>query len=389
MSTRISYIHGPAKANPIPDFWRVRRDAAPPKPSYINFMGMTEGGLRLNLIHEQLKIMNSYYTEDRFFENQLTELDRLMRRPRAQVTGARDKSMEQVRYWWNMAAANNQPAVMFNRPGQTTTIGRISLSEVLGDDFALFYQVMAGQITDKSFILSLYKLLADKYPNDFKYEYKKKKPHFKCISDQCNEWLVDIRKKGTYVDLLNEKLPGSAHHILYNYYNLPGQPPALVAAKINQHRQAIDLWSSISGLSKENLNLWNRNEVMRSNQKQGIEPLQPEDTIQVMATEIPREGDDSVGFLAIVVAILTAVAAAVTATQKLVQSIKNQKDYKKMEASLQAYGLPSFGPEETDWTGLGGPTQPQFNQSGFGLDNNMVLPLLAAGAAFFAIKEMK
>jgi len=149
-----------------------------------------------------------------------------------------------------------------------------------------------------------------------------------------------------YKRMLNEHLESSAHHLLYEYEAQPNRAPATVAAKKVLHVGAIDALADITKLSRNNLSLWLRNGVLRENAKRGVGALQPESTIPALK----QAADEGIGGLpvAVVVAIISAIAAAVAGTLQLVGQMQATERARIMQ-SAQTIGQPNFGPLKTDW----------------------------------------
>lgn len=337
--TKVSYIHGIPKSE-----WQDR-GANVPAPSFLDFHNMTEGELKLNLLREQLSILNGFYPEvEQYREGEQVLSDTLkdgLHKKTFAISGTGP-----VRQYVNKAIAEvrqmGQPAAKMWR--KQTAIGDPIIDIDNCDQYAIIEEDEFGRYLS----------------NPVEY----------------NECL----KQNEYKKILNSKLEDSAHHILYTFVSNPNLQPATVAAKTVNHRGVVALWHDITGISTDNLQLWIRNGVMRSNAKKGAEPLQPELTIDVL-----KEGSStSVGIapalLAALPAIISAIAAAVSATALLISSLQN-KDRLKFESSFDGIGLPPFGPEQMDWQLGGGVVAPGGN--GQGNDNTLLYLALAAGALYF------
>ena len=175
---------------------------------------------------------------------------------------------------------------------------------------------------------------------------------------------------------------------MYAYEKNPNTAPNIVAAKTVLHQTAIYKWAEITGLSADNVNLWVRNGVMRGNAKQGLDPMQPEVSIDLMRTAIPEKYQSRVGFIdpatiVLLSKLFTAILAAVGATVTLLKNLK-AKDQLRFQSSLGDMGLPPFGPEESDWLTDGQGKTAQ--QQGI-LSSNLLIPAAAAAGAYLILSK--
>lgn len=352
MSTKVSFIAGIGN-NDQATAGRV------PERRFINPRQLTDGELQVALMAEQMKILADYYQNPDYQKAEEILVDSLYQgvhgtnAPRVAGTSEGEKIARQV-----LAQARQK-----RRPAMSKMIGRTSLNKGIGD--ALIAMQDCDQYLEYDPV--------DGYVSSAEYQ--------ECL------------RQNEAIQLLNQYLEPSAHHLLYEYLTpeRSSESPVVVQAKRVQHRNAVGAMSNIFDIRRDNIRLWLRNGVMRNNAGFGIEPLQPEQTIDVMATEIPNTEPGVNGFQALLPAIISAIAAAVGATATLISVLQANKR-QQLQAAAQGIGTYSFGPEKQDWYGNGGgfPGAPGSGSGGngggaFNLDNNTLL--LLAGAGFLLLNQ--
>lgn len=183
-----------------------------------------------------------------------------------------------------------------------------------------------------------------------------------------------------YKRMLNEHLEDSAHHLLYEYVISPNAAPATVAAKKVLHTGVIDSLATITGLSRNNLRLWIRNGTLRNNAKRGAGALQPEETIPALKQAV----EQGVGGLpaAVIVAIISAISAAVAGTLQLIAQM-NATEQAKIRATAATIGQPNFGPLKSDWETAIAYQESAGNEEG---RNNNLIAIAALAAGVMLIK---
>lgn len=317
--TKISYIHG------LPEDEVVDRAKSVPSASKIPFGGMTEGELRLRLLREQLSILGSYYPEGKEYKKAKTEIDNALYagvHGLAHLSGA---TTDITRYNIATARQMNYPAI---RSGYG--LGQIETEDC--SQHGRFKQNMWGKLR---FVGDLDAYLACQNKNDF-------------------------------VEIFNNHLEKSSHHLLYNYVVDANNSPQTVASKTLLHRLAVDKLASVSGLSKSNVQMWMRNGIMRHNALQGTQPYSPEDSIEILG----KGFGVGVGEPVTAAIIIKAVVAAIGAITALVASMKPTPQ-EEFRSTLTNIGLESFGPEQQDWE--------NYTQNSTS-DNNYLPWVLGAGA---------
>lgn len=181
-------------------------------------------------------------------------------------------------------------------------------------------------------------------------------------ADAYNAQMRLCRKENYYKDLLNQQIDKFGHHLLYAYDESLSTAPPVVATKGTSHRLAISRLSDISGLDIEDIRAWINTGIMRANNREGIPPMHPDQTIaefakangagvteQTAGLSGPRIGEP-IATITIIIGIIKAVVAAVSATAMLIQAMK-LSDRQRFEQSINQIGLPEFGPRTDDWPG--------------------------------------
>lgn len=348
--TKLTYIHG--IGNMPQNEVRDRARQVPAK-QFINFSTLTAGELKLALSLEQAEILASFYPENKEYR-QIGEALR-----NALYSGVHGPNGQKVSSVANEYARRIiSTARMQTKPAAKYITDRESL--VHGPDDAIVPD-------SRSCGFRPGKILG--------FNNKKYKAWEACM-DQIG-----------YQISLNKQLENSAHHILYNFEKNANSAPNSVAAKKILHQTAIYKWADITGLTYDNLSLWVRNGVMRGNTKQGLSPMQPEESIDLMRYVIPEKNQTTVGVIdpklvGELTKLLIAIFSSVGATVELLKSIK-AKDQLRFQSSVGDMGLPPFGPEESDWLrnnqGQNAADQGIFN-------SNLIIPVAGAAAAYLILK---
>lgn len=156
-----------------------------------------------------------------------------------------------------------------------------------------------------------------------------------------------------YLNTVNQQLEQSGAHLLFAFQGTGGTQSIQVKKVL--HRIAVENFSGIFGLSKENIMMWIRNGVLAQNIKKGQGDMQPEETIRYLldhVTEVYPEITGRVGALpAIIAAVKLAfeiIALAVAAIQAIMAALKPD-DFLKAQANAQGLGTAAFGPEKDDF----------------------------------------
>lgn len=154
-----------------------------------------------------------------------------------------------------------------------------------------------------------------------------------------------------YVEMVNEKFEESGHHILYNFAG--AGMPVPVETKKTLHRIAIENYSSVLGLSKDNLRLWTRNGVIAQNLAGGIGGMTPESTIQYLKDNVGKVEGEKVGLApALLIPLLIAIITSAASVTVAIMQRLSEQDRAKLIANTQGLGSEAFGPEKSDFLSL-------------------------------------
>jgi len=355
--TKLTYIHGLPGAGYVPVNEFADRARNVPRKSYINFSTLTAGELKLALALEQADMLASFYPENREF-GQIAETLR-----NALYIGVHGPSGEKYVSSTPNEYARQIIRIARNQRGPAAKYITDRENTLQGPDNPILKNPLQECGRPPGKILGVFN--------------NKKQQEWETCMDQIG-----------YQNLLNQKLEPSAHHILYNFEKNPNSAPNSVAAKKVLHATAIYKWAEITGISSDNIALWVRNGVMRGNTKQGLEPMQPEASIDLMRNVIPAKYESGVGVIdpatiTLLIKLLGAIVAAVGATATMLKSLK-AKDQLRFQSSLSDMGLPPFGPEENDWITDGQGRTAQ--QQGI-LSSNILIPAAGAAAAYFIFTQ--
>lgn len=375
--SKVSYIHGIPQGiaqNEMRD-----RAKALPARSFVDYSAMTDGEMKLVLAYEQFRILSAYYPEAsearRSAELLKDALFMGLHGPKNRLSGT---DQAQVRRLIDQARSRTAPAAF-------VIDGRASLLQGIGDIIDRDTPPIVndwgsnGNGTGSAIDATLPPM-----PGFSQKDCGKRGGIF--ASKEQKEAFDLCEQQNQYVKLLNEKLEKSGHHILYSFNDKPNQSPQVVTVKTVNHRAAIEKWNEITGLSVDNIRNWIRVGIMRNNARVGVEPYQPEKTIEVFRDGViaknQQQGLGEPLTIAAIVAIISAITAAAGATAALINSL-SARDSLRFKSSLGDMGLPSFGPEEGDYLGTGGAG---ITAGGFDYKDLIIPGALAAGA-YFLLKE--
>ncbi len=378
--SKVSYIHGidMFAGRSVPqNEWSDRSKALPPR-SFVDYGAMTDGEMKLVLAYEQFRILSAYYpeaTEARRSAELLKDaLFMGLHGPKNRLSGS---DQAQVRRLIEKARAMTAPA-SFVLDGRGSIVQGIGNDPDTGwVDPAWADQIQVNPESNLPPMPSFTTKDCGKRGGVFANKSQKEAYN---LCEQQNQ----------YVKLLNEKLDRSSHHIMYAFNANPNQSPQVVAVKTVNHQTACEKWSEITGLSVDNVRNWIRVGIMRNNVRVGIEPYQPEKTIQVFRDGVIEKNQNGVGVIpvAVVLALISAFTAAVGATASIINSL-SARDSLRFKSSLGDMGLPGFGPQETDYLNGGAMTTTGAavtTTGGFDIKDILIPGALAAGA-YFLLKE--
>lgn len=314
--TKISYIHG------VPGNERKDRGGEVGKPMFIDYTVLTTGEMKAALLYEQLDIFKKYYPEAAK-EYQAAQ-DKLVQAFQKGL-GAIDTStgygqlMQTVNRVIAQAKNQNRPAA-----GKYYSLGQAA-------DFVPLQGENCIPILDE-----LRRVRKRLFSGNAQKEVETR--------------LEACRQQERLVAILNQYLEKSGHHLLYAYApaNVTAKYGA-VAAKRVFHNNAIGGFHNISRLNQANLRDWLRNGIIRYNAKGGLDPLQPEATVETFKNSVVDSTKDGVGLdPATATLIVTIIVAALKATVDLIAQL-NRGEQNQMDAYARGIGTAPFGPEEIDF----------------------------------------
>lgn len=346
--TKISYIHG------IPQNEWSDRGGEVPAQSYLNYSGLTSGEMKLALLQEQLAMLAAFYPENKEFQQGKSMLENALYRGihgAPPAFGILSPGLQAVAGAINQARRNNRPAngvAIVQR--ESTRMGGIGNPLVPMKDCEAIISNLEG-------------------PSD---------PRWKSAQQQYKACVEDNK----YVPLLNKHLEKSSYHLLYEFAS--AQDAANyndVSTKRVLHRASTTTMHKITKVQQENLRLWMRNGVMRSNTAKGISPLQPEQSIAMLKENAGAGvGIDPVTLIA----IIGAIASAIAAISKMVVDVKAASKNPYAFQEVQGIGTGAFGPEGADWTLPPGTTTTTTTES-TGL-SDLAIPLAIGAGALLLLK---
>jgi hypothetical protein len=338
---------------------------------------MSKGEFKLALLQEQLRILGEYYgnTEQLQAANQLR--DYLAAGFHNLPSGMVGSNIPAVNKAVKAAKKLNQPA------------GKILIRENKAG--GLTEGALAG-LTGQAKIGDV---LIPYQDCDQFIEYAPDNPYDPYGSQSPANYLpgyAECRKTEQYIALLNQKLAPSSHHLLYEYTTGQGDP-ATVAAKRVLQRNAVSGIARISGIDRDSLRGWLRNGVMRNNMAFDLQPYQPEDTYNILRTNLSASIGEPITIGVILLKILEAIVASIPVIISMLASTP-PRERQLLENMAANIGTATFGPEKGDFFSGGGPggggpggggpgTGSGGSGSGGGLftgDNSIIIPAAAAAA---------
>ncbi len=403
--TRISYIHGPV---PVDEFQDRAKEVG--KPDYINPLVLTDGGMYLRLMRNQVKTLAQYYPEDKKYRKGLSLIDNALHtgiHGPAPYIGAVEPSLYPVMRAIDVYKARRQPAMRQVRISGSwqdeSLVAGIGAGEIpqITNELAIWWWFQDSEWIKKN----LKVLNADGL--------KKTIPALESGSNVAEDILkhyYEFRQKYTdqkyIIDLYNDTLQKFAHHPLYNFLPQKNEYPPYVVPKSILHSGGVQAMANVGGWSPNNMSLWTRNAILQENIAGNAGALSPERTA-FMLTGLPDEyftqfigtgltgsrdrpgsakvtGDAAIGILpAVAVAIIGLIAAAVGGAFAYLQSIEQRKSATAM-ASVQGWGTQAFSASEADWKDWiinpDGTISPK-NGATTTTDTSSNMPLLLAAAA--------
>lgn len=345
--TAVSYIHG--LPNRPPDEWADRaRNTQGPNVRWRPGL-YTVGENRLMLMADQASLLANFYPDDRQAAIDLRAITEALE------AGLHTKSYQLPQGTSPRLAQYIRAAARLNMPE--------GMPKGLGGGVLIPYEDCQAFMTQT----------VDPYSQSGEVIYSE------------NASSIDCRDRNEEIRVLNQYLEPAAPHVLYNFVKQANVAPPVVTTKSVLQKNAVSAMQTTFAFNETNFQLWLRNGIMRSNTRQDIPPISPEQTIELMR----RGAQEGVGIdpatIALIIGISKALIAAIGATTALLASIKAAKQAKIMQAA-EGLGNKSFGPEKSDWPG-GGSGDDSTEDTTKGVDASKYILPLAIGAAAFLILD--
>lgn len=176
---------------------------------------------------------------------------------------------------------------------------------------------------------------------------------------------------------LYDKYEPTAHHVLYEFIENPLSENPTVQAKRLNHRQALDVISRAAYIDRATMTLWTENGINAAYVKGQNEPIGGRATIdELKAINNPKIGNP--------VAIIAAIAGALTAAATFVNSIKGTPQGEFI-SEVNGYSTPSYGASPDDFP---------YSASNQGSGSNELIKylpygLIGLGALYFLTNRKK
>lgn len=296
-----------------------------PDQTPLDYSTMSDGGLRLRLLREQISIFEGFYPEKRAVYQQGKNLiDRALRDGvnnlgKGWFTGPLPPEVQVLAEQMIRAKFLDAPAGLIRTPKSDTTLVNVNgVGELI-------------PVPDCDSLIG-----------------------FRSAADiqKCNSQREDII-------VMNKHLEKNGLHVLYLFEERPNAQPPLVTTKSLLHRTAVSTIHNITDLGVENLRLWLRNGVLRNTAQGGMTPTQPEEGIYLLKTYGPNAGAPTGGTntgklngigdpVTLTLALIGLIGTAIGAAAALVKEWQATKRARLL-AAAQGFSTPEFGPEKDDF----------------------------------------
>ena len=208
------------------------------------------------------------------------------------------------------------------------------------------------------------------FPNEYQKEF-----------DKINKQLEKCQREQRYRDILNGHWEENSHHALYEFMNDSqlAKGNANVPVKRILHKGYINAVSSLTKISRANLVEWTHNGILASNVAEGIGTIDPFRSIDLLiegglnikdgvptvvnqpgligSLTSPAIGGLSVGSLALIAGVVSALIKAYTATQKNKERLRQEQLILNQE--IEKMGFPEISADTIDFTSFQNETDPE------------------------------
>ncbi len=332
MPTGIYEIHGALPFNELPDRGRLVNSG-----SYIPYLSLTKGEMRLALLAEQAKIYAKAFPEYKEYRKAADMLENALNAGVSRgvnfIGALHGVVLQQVAREIATASRQHGPA---SRAG---IYGRKSIGTGIGD------------LIDSS--KRLYTCLSTAGADPGKRN--------KCFAN------YNIEK------IINDKIKDGSHHMLYKNLREADGLTATVAAKAINHRLGVEGVALVAELDKSIMDLWTENSIiLKNSEKSAVGPLSSRDSaFLIRDNRLPKIGEPVTITVTIILAIISAAAEV---AKEWIKAMRSQKAYAMAE--VKGFGTQSYGPEDSDWAA----------GSGSGSNNSLLIGG-AALAAYFLLND--
>lgn len=350
--TKISYIHGQ-----IPTDERAQRAKEIGPKRFLTPLGLSDGQFASMLLHRQLNILASYYPEMRDYKVAKQAVESAL------GTGLHSADIKSGGSDFIRRVNQKLETLKMQRRSSIAGPESSRLSQELVEHY------LAGNTGNYYNLDSHFKTrCVEAYNMAHGTNYNRyKTKHLSYCSD-----LIRI------IGEMNEGIDSSSHHMLYEFAQ--GSKPAAVTTKKVLHQNAVGSFGNIIQVTRSNMSQWVRTGVMAKNAEVGAEPLQPEETVELVGQQWKND-NSAINAIPAAVAIIGAITSAIGATAALVNSLGAAKA-QQLRSQVQGIGLGTFGPQQSDWPGMpGGP-----GTGGEGTGNSL-LPIILGGAGLYLLTQ--
>ena len=329
--TQISHLHGIS----APNYNRGARPSqaerfadAPRKairvPNIKDIPNLTEGQLSLKLLSQSLEIDKAYYGMSKDIAEAEALIYRALNSRSGAITGYVDTELgKQIAQYVQVLSKRNYGALNLYNP---------SIGDPKSDrdnSIAVCRKKYPVRLV-KNFITG--RLQED--PTDPNYQ-----KLYKCI-DEANK-IFSVFSTDEYI--------AGSHHMLYEFNDQGFRDPAVIT-KTTLHKNAIQAWASLSGISRENVRLFTANGIMQTSAKSGkIENIHPDGSIDILKEAYLLKGTGKVPAIGEpVTATVTIILAILAFAGPIILKLMDRNQFAAYDIA-RGIGDPSFGPEWQDF----------------------------------------
>lgn len=366
--TKITYLHGagapairtgrvkPSPTERLADAPRIFTN----KP-YINYDGMTEGGLTLRLTDELVKVLMNYFGDPIGIYQKARNIIYATSKDPHRISGHVGYIPEEL---YNLmpyieyAKERSKPAGF-----ASAHIGDLASDRALINESCRHYQQLYKEGID--FMFRYKKDRPTAHPDWRKYDgsnFKGSTPEERF--DDLKKYVDNCVDQKFFIDIFNENLEGSSPHILYEFLDA-STVQGTANFKANNHRLANSSMARYSHIDRTNIVLWQRLGITRAATTKSLPDISPEGLINSWRTGQEEAIQGHIG-TPLIVALIPLFVAALGFAEKLLAQI--QAKQAAFSSEVRGYSTKEFGPEDGD-----------FKNSGFDFKSLLIPGALALG----------